>query len=52
MAQGISIGIVAPDGKDGMLQHARQFAEQNIPFIFDPGQNVTVLTGDDSAGQY
>ncbi len=47
MAQGISIGIVAPDGKDGMLQHARQFAEQNIPFIFDPGQNVTVLTGDD-----
>ena len=45
MAEGVSIGIVAPDGREGMLQHARQFAEQDIPFIFDPGQNVTVLTG-------
>lgn len=42
-AQGVNIGIVAPDGKDGMLQHAEQFAEANIPFFFDPGQNVTVL---------
>ena len=47
MAEGVSIGIVAPDGKEGMLQHARQFAEAGIPFIFDPGQNVTVLTGDE-----
>ena len=47
MAEGVSIGIVAPDGKEGMLQHARQFAEQDIPFIFDPGQNVTMLTGDE-----
>ena len=47
MAQGISIGIVAPDGKEGMLQHARQFAGAGIPFFFDPGQNVTLLTGDE-----
>lgn len=47
MAEGVSIGIVAPDGREGMLQHARQFAEQGIPFIFDPGQNVTVLSGDE-----
>ena len=47
MARGISIGIVAPDGKEGMLQHARQFAEADIPFIFDPGQNVTVLSRDE-----
>ena len=47
MAEGISIGIVAPDGKEGMLQHARQFAEAGIPFIFDPGQNVTVLSRDE-----
>ena len=47
MAEGVSIGIVAPDGREGMLQHARQFAEQDIPFIFDPGQNVTLLTGDE-----
>lgn len=42
-AEGISIGIVAPDGKDGMLQHAQQFADANIPFFFDPGQNVPIL---------
>ena len=47
MAEGISIGIVAPDGKEGMLQHAQQFAELGIPFIFDPGQNVTVLGRDE-----
>ncbi len=47
MAEGVSIGIVAPDGKAGMLQHASQFAEAGIPFIFDPGQNVTVLTADE-----
>ena len=47
MAEDISIGIVAPDGKEGMLQHARQFAEAGIPFIFDPGQNVTVLSRDE-----
>lgn len=47
MAEGISIGIVAPDGKEGMLQHARQFAEAGIPFFFDPGQNVTLLSGDE-----
>ncbi|MCY4281554.1 MAG: carbohydrate kinase family protein [Gammaproteobacteria bacterium] len=47
MAQDISLGIVAPDGKEGMLQHAQQFAEVGIPFIFDPGQNVTVLSRDE-----
>ena len=47
MAQDISIGIVAPDGKEGMLQHARQFAEAGIPFFFDPGQNVTLLSRDE-----
>ena len=47
MAEGIRIGIVAPDGKEGMLQHARQFAGADIPFIFDPGQNVTVLSRDE-----
>ena len=46
-AEGISIGIVAPDGREGMLQHARQFAEAGIPFIFDPGQNVTILSRDE-----
>ena len=46
-AKDISIGIVAPDGKDGMLQHAEQFAEAGIPFIFDPGQNVPIIDRDE-----
>ncbi len=42
---GIRIGIVAPDGKDGMVQHAAQFAEAGIPFIFDPGQGMPMFDG-------
>src|SRR5690606_9433777 len=34
---GITIGIVSPDGREGMIQNAREFAEGGIPFIFDPG---------------
>src|SRR5262249_19950467 len=34
--RGITLGIVSPDGRDGMLQHAEQFFEAGIPFIFDP----------------
>lgn len=43
----ISIGIVSPDGKEGMLQHAEQFVEQGIPFIFDPGQGMPMFDGDE-----
>ena len=46
-AQGITIGIVSPDGRDGMIEHARQFAEAGIPFIFDPGQGMPLFDGDD-----
>lgn len=44
---GIKLGIVSPDGKDGMVQHAQQFAEQNIPFIFDPGQGMPMFDNDE-----
>lgn len=43
----ISIGIISPDGKDGMLLHAEQFAELNIPFIFDPGQGMPMFNGEE-----
>jgi adenosine kinase len=43
----ISIGIVAPDGRDGMIAHAAQFAAAGIPFIFDPGQGLPMFSGDD-----
>lgn len=44
---GISIGIVSPDGKQGMQEHAEQFAEQGIPFIFDPGQGMPMFNGEE-----
>jgi len=43
----VAIGIVAPDGRDGMIQHAEQFAAAKIPFIFDPGQGLPMFGGDD-----
>ena len=46
-AKDISIGIVAPDGRDGMIQHADGFAEAGIPFIFDPGQGLPMYDGKD-----
>ncbi len=45
--QGIKIGTVSPDGRDGMIQHATQFAEAGIPFLFDPGQGLPMFSGDD-----
>ena len=45
LEKGITIGIVSPDGKDGMVQHAEQFAEAGIPFIFDPGQGMPMFDG-------
>lgn len=41
------IGIVSPDGREGMITHAAQFAEAGIPFIFDPGQGMPMFDGDD-----
>src|SRR4051812_30853921 len=46
-AKNVGIGIVAPDGRDGMIQHAEQFAAANIPFIFDPGQGLPMFGGED-----
>lgn len=46
-ASNIRLGIIAPDGRDGMIQHAQQFADAGIPFIFDPGQGLPMFNGDD-----
>lgn len=45
--EGIRIGIVAPDSKEAMLQHSRDFEKAGIPHIFDPGQAMTLFNGDD-----
>ena len=46
-AKDISLAIVAPDGRDGMIQHAQQLHEAGIPFIFDPGQGLPMFDGSD-----
>jgi adenosine kinase len=46
-AEGIKLGIVSPDGRQGMIEHARQFAEASIPFIFDPGQGLPMFNGEE-----
>ncbi len=45
--EGIALGIVAPDGKDGMRAHVEQFAAAKIPFVFDPGQGLPLFSGDE-----
>jgi adenosine kinase len=44
-ASGVRIGIVSPDGREGMIHHAEQFAEAGIPFIFDVGQGLPMFAG-------
>ena len=39
------LGIVSPDGRDGMLNHASQFAAAGVPFVFDPGQGMPLFSG-------
>jgi len=46
-AKDARLGIVSPDGRQGMLDHARQFHEASIPFIFDPGQGMPMFDGAD-----
>jgi adenosine kinase len=43
----IKIGIIAPDGRDAMWQHAEQFAAARIPFVFDPGQQLPRFDGNE-----
>ncbi len=45
--EGMTLGIVAPDGREAMLQHSRDFERLGIPHIFDPGQAMTLFDGDD-----
>lgn len=46
----IRLGIIAPDGRDGMLQHAHEFHEAGIPFVFDPGQGLPMYNGEELLG--
>jgi adenosine kinase len=44
---GVTLGIVAPDGRQAMIEHAAQFAAAKIPFIFDPGQGMPMFGAED-----
>ena len=46
-AKGVTIGIIAPDARQGMIEHAAQFKAAGIPFIFDPGQGMPMFNGED-----
>ncbi len=41
----IKLGIISPDGRDAMLEHAAQFVAAGIPFVFDPGQGLPMFNG-------
>lgn len=45
--EGITFGIVGPDGREAMLQNAEELAERGVPFIFDPGQAMPLFSGDE-----
>ena len=45
----IKLGIISPDGRDAMLQHAQQFKAADIPFVFDPGQGLPMFDGPELA---
>jgi len=49
-SNGVKLGIVAPDGREGMLAHAEQFAAAGLPFIFDPGQGLPMFDGEELRG--
>ncbi len=41
------LGIISPDGRDAMIEHAEQFHAAGIPFVFDPGQGLPMFGGDE-----
>ncbi|QJR16910.1 carbohydrate kinase family protein [Usitatibacter palustris] len=42
-----TLGIVSPDGRDGMFEHSRGFAKAGVPYLFDPGQGLPMFSGAD-----
>jgi adenosine kinase len=43
----LAVAIIAPDGREGMLKHARDCAAQGVPFMFDPGQQLPMFSGEE-----
>ncbi|HUR89515.1 MAG TPA: carbohydrate kinase family protein, partial [Ramlibacter sp.] len=49
-AAGATLAIVSPDGRDGMIEHARDLGAAGIPYVFDPGQGLPMFSGDELLG--
>tara|TARA_S200000501_G_scaffold373020_1_gene419253 strand:+ start:69 stop:977 length:909 start_codon:yes stop_codon:yes gene_type:complete len=45
--QSITLGLISPDGRDGMIEHTKQLIEMNVPYIFDPGQGMPMFNKDE-----
>ncbi len=46
-ASEVTLGIISPDGRDGMMSHAQEFVAAGLPFVFDPGQGMPMFSGDE-----
>ncbi|MEQ1914585.1 MAG: carbohydrate kinase family protein [Sideroxydans sp.] len=46
-ASEVTLGIISPDGRDGMMSHAQEFVAAGIPFVFDPGQGIPMFSGNE-----
>ena len=49
-AKGVSLAIIAPDGREGMFKHAKECFDAGIPFLFDPGQGLPMFNGEELLG--
>ncbi len=49
-AQGVTLAIIAPDGREGMFKHAKECFDAGIPFLFDPGQGLPMFNGEELLG--
>ena len=49
-SKGVKLAIVAPDGRDGMVEHAKDLAAAGIPYMFDPGQGLPMFNGEELMG--
>ena len=49
-AKGVTLAIIAPDGREGMFKHAKECFDAGIPFLFDPGQGLPMFNGEELLG--
>ena len=43
----VTLGLISPDGREGMIDHAKQLIEMKVPYVFDPGQGMPMFNKDE-----